>query len=330
MTKVLFVGGTGEISLPCVIETLKLGHDVTVFNRGHRHAALPGQVHVIRGDLRDHASYRKLATENFDVVCQFVAFDLADVKRDVAVFGNHCEQYVFVSTASAYLKPPPSYVITEQTPLGNPFWQYSQQKVDMESHLLEQHQSGQLQVTIVRPSHTVRTKFPGGIVRGDDWAWRMRNGRPILVQGDGTSLWTLTHSSDFAQPFAKLLGNQDALGESFHITRHMSAYTWNEIFEAMGAALNVQPHLVHVPSEVLVRYQPEWQGPLFGDKCHSVLFDNSKVMQVAGPFTCQYDLPRIMQSVAEHYLQREPLVQPDPDTHALLDRIAHDITAIPR
>jgi nucleoside-diphosphate-sugar epimerase len=329
MTKVLVIGGTGEISLPCVAEAARLGLEVTVFNRGKRAAELPDHVTMIEGDLRDVASYRQLADQHFDVVCQFIAFDITDIERDVAIFGGRCAQYVFISTASAYQKPPKSYVLTESTPLGNPFWPYSQLKADMEAELLKQHRHRQLNVTIVRPSHTVRTKFPGGIVRGDDWAWRMRNGKPILVHGDGTALWTLTHAHDFARPFVKLLGNEDAFGESFHITRHLEGYTWNEIFHAMAASLSVEATVVHVPTDLLVRYNPEWAGPLYGDKSHSTLFDNSKVMQVAGPFSCEFDLQRIMRGVSQHYLSREPSFDPDSNTHQVLDRIAADIGSLP-
>lgn len=206
MARVLFIGGTGEISFPCVEEAVRIGHDVTVFNRGHASEKIPAEVSIVRGDLHDAQAYRALAGGQFDVVCQFVAFDLADIQRDVTVFAGHCSQYVFISTASAYEKPPQSYVITEETPLKNPYWVYSQQKADMESHLMDQHRSGRLNVTIVRPSHTVRKKFPGGIVRGDDWAWRLQNHKPILIHGDGTALWTLTHASDFVRPICKTTG----------------------------------------------------------------------------------------------------------------------------
>jgi nucleoside-diphosphate-sugar epimerase len=330
MARVLFIGGTGEISFPCVEEAVRIGHNVTVFNRGHASERLPEQVSVVCGDLRDAQAYQELAGSQFDVVCQFIAFDLADAQRDVSVFAGNCNQYVFISTASAYEKPPQSYVITEEFPLENPFWDYSQRKADMESLLMDQHRRGRFNVTIVRPSHTVRKKFPGGIVRGDDWAWRLKNNKPLLIHGDGTALWTLTHAEDFARPFARLLGNRDAFGQSFHITRHMEGYTWNAIFAAMASALATKPLFVHVPSDVLVRYNREWTGPLFGDKSHSVLFDNSKVMRVAGNFTCDKDLAEIMRSATEHYRCREASYQPDPSLHALLDQIAVDMGELAR
>jgi nucleoside-diphosphate-sugar epimerase len=328
--KVLFIGGTGEISLSCVAQSALAGLDVTVFNRGHIDEPLPAEVRRLTGDIEDRASYARLGDERFDVVCQFLGYEMPTAIRDVEVFGGKCQQYVFISTASAYEKPPTKYILREQTPLRNPFWPYSQTKADMEEYLLRQHRDGRLNVTIVRPSHTVRRRFPGGIVRGDDWAWRLLHGRPVLIHGDGTALWTLTHSGDFAVPFVGLLGNPAALGEAFHITRHMQAYSWNDIFQEMALALKVEPNSVHVPTETLVKYEPDWAGPLWGDKAHSVLFDNSKVMQVAGEFQCEFGLPEIMRQAALHYQARASEYQPNEEQHALLDRIADDMRSLGR
>jgi nucleoside-diphosphate-sugar epimerase len=322
--KVLYIGGTGEISTACVRQSVAAGHDVTIFNRGRTEEALPEAVHRITGDMDDAAAYEALGKANFDVVCQFVAYDMARVERDVQVFGGRCGQYIFISTASAYEKPPKQYVLTEAVPLGNPFWLYSQAKADMEAYLTYRHAEGRLPVTIVRPSHTVRTRFPGGIASGDDWAWRMLQGRPIIVHGDGTGLWTLTYATDFAAPFVSLLGRKKALGEAFHITRHMQAHMWNHIFEAMGRALGVQPRLVHVPAETLVRYDPAWAGPLLGDKAWPVLYDNTKVMSVAGKFECKVSMEECLRLAAEHYRTRAAAYRPDPARHALLDRVAEE------
>lgn len=326
--KVLYLGGTGEISYCCVAESSRMGHDVTVFNRGRIGEPLPEGVRRITGDMADDAGYGKLGDGQFDVVCQFLAYDMDAVRRDAAVFGGKCGQYVFISTASAYEKPPKDYLITEQTKLGNPYWSYSQTKADMEAFLLEQHRRGRMNATIVRPSHTLRRRFPGGIVRGDDWAWRLRQGKPVLIHGDGTALWTLTHSADFAVPFAKLLGNPQALGEAYHITRHMKSFTWNEIFTEMARALNCPPNFVHVPTETLIRYHPEWAGPLLGDKAHSVLFDNRKAMQAVGQFPCNMGLKEMMEQAAGHYRKRSADYDPDPQLHALLDRIAREVTSL--
>jgi nucleoside-diphosphate-sugar epimerase len=326
--KVLYVGGTGEISTACVGRSVEAGHDVHVFNRGRSDEALPAEVRRIVGDIADDAAYEALGKAHYDVVCQFVAYDLARVERDVQVFGGRCGQYVFISTASAYQKPPEHYVITEATPLANPFWPYSQAKADMEAHLLRRHAEGRLPVTIVRPSHTHRTRFPGGISGGDDWAWRMLNGRPIIVHGDGTSLWTITYSTDFAVPFVNLFGKSAARGQAFHITRHMQGHTWDHIVQAMGRALGAQPRIVHVPTQTLVRYNPEWAGPLLGDKTWSVLFDNSKVMSVAGRFECQVSMEEGLRLAAEHYRKRASAYRPDAARHALLDRLAAEQEAL--
>jgi len=326
--KVLYIGGTGEISYECVRASAALGQDVTVFNRGRGGEPLPKAVRQIIGELADDAAYAKLADEGFDVVCQFLAYELPIVRRDAEVFAGRCGQYVFISSASAYRKTPQRYVITEDVPLANPYWAYSRAKAAMESYLMDKHTAGRLAVTIVRPSHTYRAKFPGGIASGDDWAWRILNDKPIIVQGDGTSLWTYTHSSDFAVPFANLLGKPAALGEAFHITRHMQAYTWDEIYSAMAHALGAEAGIVHVPSETLARYNPDWAGPMLGDKAWSVLFDNSKVMSVAGAFECKISLQAGMAGAAEHYHRRTESYKPDLKTHAFLDRICAEQSAL--
>ena len=218
----------------------------------------------------------RLGRETFDVVCQFRAFTIDDGRRDLKIFGGRCGQYVFVSTASAYQKPLPQGRITEQTPLENPFWEYSRQKAAVEALLMEAHGHGQLAVTIVRPSLTYRRRFPGTFASGDDWAWRMLQGRPVIVHGDGQALWTLTHSRDFAALFVPLLGNSNALGEAFQIMTD-TAYTWQFLFQTVGRALGVEPKLTFVPTQTLVRYNPAWTGPLLGDKSWTSLFDTAKI-----------------------------------------------------
>ncbi|HUU09116.1 MAG TPA: SDR family oxidoreductase [Phycisphaerae bacterium] len=326
--KVLYIGGTGEISTACVWHSIEAGHDVAIYNRGRTDEPLPEGVRRIVGDLSDETAYAALGREHFDVVCQFLAYDPAQVRRDAEVFGGRCGQYVFISSASAYQKPPAHYVVTEDTPLVNPYWAYSRAKAEMESYLMGRHADGGLPVTIVRPSHTHRTRFPGGIAGGDDWAWRMLSAKPIIIHGDGTSLWTLTHSADFAVPFVGLFGKKKALGEAFHITRHMESYSWDRIVTEVGRALGVEPRIVHVPTDTLVRYNPDWAGPLLGDKAWSVMFDNTKVMAVAGEFRCRVSLEEGMCRAAEHYRKRAAAYRPDAQRHALLDRIAAEQSAL--
>ncbi len=318
--RVLYIGGTGEISYSCVQAGVAAGHEVAVFNRGRNQEPLPDTVDRITGDLTDDAGYRALGRQHWDVVCQFRAFDLKTIERDIEVFGGHCGQYVFISSASAYQKPPQKAVITEQTPLDNPFWPYSDAKRRMEERLLLAHAQGTLPLTIVRPSHTYRRNFPGTVVGGDHLAWRMLQGQPIVVHGDGTSLWVVTHAEDFAVPFVRLLGNPRALGQAFHITSD-DTWSWNQIVQAMAAALETEAKLVHVPTDTLLRFKPDWAGPLWGDKSHSVIFDNSKVKSVAGDWKCKVPMPEGMKRIAALFRGREAAYQPDEKVHTLLDAI---------
>jgi nucleoside-diphosphate-sugar epimerase len=318
--RVLYVGGTGEISFECIHESVRLGHQVSVFNRGQRNQGLPAECRLIRGDVEDDNSYRRLADEHFDVICQFRLFTPVALARDIALFDGACGQYVFISSASAYRKPVRDLPITERTPLGNPHWAYSQAKAEMEALLEGQ---SRMPYTIVRPSHTYRTRHPtplGGEVS------RLLRGKPVVVHGDGESLWTVTHARDFARPFARLLGNQRALAEAFHITSQRQ-WSWNEIFQAIAASLGVaDPRWVHVASDTLVRYQPDWEGPLLGDKAPSIAFDNSKARSVAGDFECPIDPWEGMRMVTDAF-PPNPL-EYDPVQDRLYDRIVADQEAL--
>lgn len=322
--RVLYIGGTGEISASCVEASLAAGQEVTVFNRGRRETPLPDGVRQITGDITDPADCDRLAGENFDVVCQFLAYQPEQLDRDLQAFAGRCGQYVFISSASCYCKPLPVTIITEDVPRENPYWPYSQRKIEMEHRLLAAHHDGRVRATIVRPSHTFRTKFPGGLADGDAWAWRVLNDKPVIVHGDGLSLWTYTHSDDFARPFAKLLGNDRAVGQAVHITRHLEAFTWDAIYTAVAHALDARPRIVHVPTDTLVRYNPDWRGPLLGDKAWSAVFDNSKAMDLAGPFRCEVGLEDGLKRASRHVRKRLENFQPDRELHGLLDRIAED------
>ncbi|MEZ0265783.1 MAG: SDR family oxidoreductase [Phycisphaerae bacterium] len=321
--KVLYIGGTGEISYECVRASAAAGQDVTVFNRGRTVGEpLPEGVRRVTGELND-PTYRGLARERFDVVCQFLAYEPAQIEADLEVFGGNVGQYLFISTASAYEKPGTRWRITEDVPLSNPFWAYSQTKADMERTLFRWHAEGRLPVTVVRPSHTYRRKFPGTFVPGDDHVWRMLNGRPVVIHGDGTGLWTWTHASDFARPFVRLLGNPKAIGEAFHITRP-DAFTWNEIFAAIAEALGVTPTVVYVPSRTIVKYDAEWVGPLLGDKACPVEFDLKKLKSVVGEFECAVGARAGAASVVPHYRERAKAYVPAEKLHALIDRITRE------
>jgi nucleoside-diphosphate-sugar epimerase len=230
---VLFIGGTGNISLSCVAEAAAAGHRASVFNRGATSASLPPGVTQIVSDRNDGAAYRKLGADHFDVVCQFIAFNPAQLAEDIAIFSRHVGQYVFISSASVYEKPPRHYVITEKTPTVNPYWDYSQDKIACEA--MPREASG-LAWTIVRPSHTMRTGLPTMFNESDSVAHRMIDGKPVLVAGNGATPWTLSRPVDFAIPFVNLFSKGAALGEDFHITSD-NAYDWNSIYQTIAAGL---------------------------------------------------------------------------------------------
>ncbi|MBK8083704.1 MAG: SDR family oxidoreductase [Devosia sp.] len=325
MAKVLFIGGTGQISLPCVQRAVAAGHEVSVFNRGRREAALPKGVTSIVGDMADEAGYRTLGDRHFVVVCQFMVFTPEQMAVDIAVFAGKTSQYIFISSASVYEKPARHYVITEQTPTVNPYWPYSQAKIACETML---RSASGINWTIVRPSHTVRTGLPTMVGEGDVIPRRMLAGKPVIVAGDGTTPWTLTRSEDFAVPFVNLFGKSSALGEDFHITSDR-AYTWDAIYEAIARGVGTSARIVHVPTDTLVRYRPDWIGPLIGDKSWAALFDNTKVKRVAGDFTCSEDLDEVLAEPIRLLKQR--LEQPPADTSeldSLIDRIAAEQSAL--
>jgi nucleoside-diphosphate-sugar epimerase len=317
--RVLFIGGTGQISLPCVHQAVAAGYDVTVLNRGTTGGELPPTVKQVAGDFRDDASYAAAAAGYYDVVCQFIVFEPQQAARDIALFAGDAGQYIFISSASAYSKPVAQFPITEAVPLDNPFWEYSRKKAACEKLLAEQDG---LPVTIVRPSHTIRTKFPMAMSEGDAVLSRMLRGLPIIVPGDGKALWTLTRAEDFAAPFVGLFGRDETLGESYHLTSD-HAYPWDDIYRAVGRAIGTEPQLAHVPTDNLVRYHPDWEGFLRGDKAYTVLFDNTKIKSVVGDFSCESNIDNIMQAPLAHWLARggANATRPSADLDALFDRI---------
>jgi nucleoside-diphosphate-sugar epimerase len=320
---ILYIGGTGQISLPCVEQSIAAGHKVAVFNRGQRGEALPAGVESIVGDMNDAASYGALGDRKFDVVNQFMVFRPEQMQRDIEVFAGKTSQYIFISSASVYQKPPHHYVISEaKTPAVNPYWPYSQAKIACEELVKG---SKNLPWTIVRPSHTVRSGMPTMVNEGDIVPQRMLQGKPVIVAGDGATPWTLTRSEDFAKPYVGLFGKQKALSDIFHITSDRG-HTWDEIYRAIGRGLGVEAKIVHVPTDVLCRYKPDWDGPLLGDKTWTALFDNSKVKSVAGDFTCVEDIDGILKEPIRYFKKRQAEKGTvTSDTEALLDRIAADI-----
>ncbi len=288
---VLFIGGTGNISTACTHEALRRGMRVFHLNRGnHPEREVPGVVHL-KADIRDAESVRHaLGDHTFDSVVEFLAFRPEHVRADMELFRCRTRQYVLISTCSAYRKPSPTPVITEETPLENPFWEYSRLKIACEQVLRDHADVQTFPYTIVRPSHTYDNGWIPGLFgsAGYGLAWRMEHGLEVIVPGDGQSVWTLTHASDFAVGLVGLLGREEALGEAFHITsdEHL---TWEAIHWIIGEALGAKPRLVHIPSAFIARIRPERGAGLLGDKAVSVLFDNSKIRRVVPDFR-----PRVM------------------------------------
>ena len=283
--RILITGGEGTISSAITEKLCKRGDEVYLLNRGHHLEETPRQAHVLIGDVHDEAQVKRLIDGlSFDVVCEFLCFDEEDAKRDLRLYVGKTRQFIFISTASAYQKPVRSLPIRETTPLENPYWEYSRKKIRCEKVFLEAYRSFGFPLTIVRPSHTYSVKrIPVGI-HGKKGPYevlaRMKAGKPVLIPGDGTSLWALTFNEDFAIGFLSLLGNPKSIGEAYHIVGD-EILTWNEIYETEAKLLGVPLRAVHVPSEFLAEvgkvYGYDFGGSLLGDKANSVLFDNAKI-----------------------------------------------------
>ncbi len=290
--RVLFIGGTGIISSASVRLAVERGIDLTVLNRGvGTQRPLPDGVEVLRADVRDPAAVRAaIGDREFDAVVDWVAFTPAHVAADVEVFAGRTGQYVFISSASAYQTPPERLPVTESTPLRNPYWEYSRNKIACEDLLVRAYREAGFPATIVRPSHTYdRTLVPldGGWTAVE----RMRRGKAVVVHGDGTSLWTLTHHEDFARGFVPLLGHPRTVGEAFHITSD-DVLTWDQVVRALGRAAGVEPRIVHVPSDAIAAVDPEWGAGLLGDKAHSMVFDTTKLRRVVPDFAATIPFER--------------------------------------
>jgi len=279
--KILFIGGTGIISTACTALAAQRGMDVTLVTRGQKSAQqLPRGVRSLVANINDPAIGEKLKSESFDAVVDWIAYTPADIERDLRLFRGRTRQFVFISSTSAYQKPPTHYLLTESTPLGNPFWEYARNKIACEVRLMQAHRDEGFPVTIVRPSLTYgETSIPLVL---NSWQKpytavdRMLRGQKMIVPGDGTSLWVVTHNTDFAKGLIGLLGQQQAVAEAFHITSD-EVLTWDRVFQIVGAAVGVEAQLVHIPSDFIAACLPDKRGTLLGDKSVSVVFDNSKI-----------------------------------------------------
>jgi nucleoside-diphosphate-sugar epimerase len=319
--RLLIIGGNGIISSSVSRLAVKRGFDVTVVNRGVSATRPPLEsVRALVGDATDPASIgAAIGDESFDIVANFRSFLPSQVRADIELFTGRTGQYVYISSASAYQKPVSRLPITESTPLRNPYWQYSRDKIASEDVLVAAYRDDGFPATIVRPSHTYdATLIPieGGWTSID----RMRRGEPVVVHGDGTSLWTLTHARDFAVGFVGLLGNPLAIGDAFQITSDF-VYPWDAIFRMLGAAAGVEPELVHIASESIAAGIPEWGPGLLGDKSHSVIFDNSKVRAVVPEFNPTTTFAAGAREIIDWYDADESRRVVDTDLNAKLDAL---------
>jgi nucleoside-diphosphate-sugar epimerase len=303
----LFIGGTGNISTACVRLAAEEGHAVTVLTRGTRDVDLPASVVRVTGNAADLGTLSGLAARRFDAVVNFVAFDSHDVHRDIEAF-RHVGQYVFISSASVYRKPPPHYVVTEAAPLGNPHWEYARKKIEAEDVLRTAHREARFPMTIVRPSYTYGPSWVP-TTSGTDYTvvHRLRRGLELVVPGDGTSLFVLTHASDFARGLVGLLGQPAAIGEAFHITSD-EVMCWNQVHETIARVVGVAPRLVHVPSDFIARIDARRGQSLLGDKAWSLVFDNSKLRNIVPGFHARVPFEEGVRASIE-WLEADPARQ---------------------
>ena len=318
--KVLFIGGTGIISSACSPLALAQGVELYLLNRGQSDRPLADGAQVLTGDIRDPATVEAaLGDHHFDAVVNWIAFTPEHIETDLALFGSRTDQYIFISSASAYQTPPLSLPILESTPLRNPFWAYSRAKIACEERLMQAYREDGFPVTIVRPSHTYDQRlipFDAGYTFVD----RLRQGKPVVVHGDGTSLWVLTHHRDFAKGFVGLLGNRRAIGESFHITSD-EALSWNQIAHELARAAGVQAEIVHVPSATIATFVPKWGDGLLGDKSHSMVFDNSKIKRFVPDYVATIPFARGAEEIVAWYAADPARQVIDPEIDEVMDRM---------
>ena len=320
--RILFIGGTGNISAAVSRLLVGRGHELHLLTRGKRDATIPG-ARSVTADINNPAEIAPLLeAETWDAVVNWIAFRLPDVERDIALFRDRTRQYVFISSATVYQKPPMHPVITESTPLGNPFWQYARDKIACELRLNEAFREEAFPVTIVRPSHTYDTVIPLAIGGWEDYSIiaRMQQGKQVVVHGDGTSLWTLTHSEDFAKGLAGLLGNPQAVGHAFHITSD-EVLSWNQIYGMVAEAAGAEARIVHIPSDQIVRLEPSLEGTLLGDKTHSAIFDNTKIRSFVPDYSATIPFREGIRRTLAWFEASPQRMKSSGETDRMLDRL---------
>lgn len=324
--KGLLIGGTGTISMAITRLLAEKNWEVYLLNRGNRSAEVPESVHLIQADMNNEADVlEKIRDFQFDCVCEFIGFAPEQVARDIRLFTGRTRQYLYISSASAYHKPVKDYRITEGTALANPFWEYSRNKIACEDLLMKEYREHQFPVTIIRPSHTYDNRgVPLGI-HGNNGSYavlkRMLDGKPVIIHGDGTSLWTMTHNTDFAKGYVGLMGNPHAIGEAFQITNDESL-TWNQIYQTVADALGVELKPYHVASEFLAACPPyDMLGNLIGDKANTVVFDNTKLKRAVPDFHPTVRYEEGVRMAIENIMAHPELQKEDPEFDAWCDKI---------
>lgn len=327
MRKALFIGGTGTISM-AVTRLLSDNRDweLYIINRGTRNAELPANVRVINADVNNSTEVlARLGDLTFDVVCDFIAFVPSQLERDCRLFAGRTKQFIFISSASAYQKPLSDYRITESTPLSNPYWEYSRNKIACEEYLMKMYREEGFPVTIIRPSHTYDERSVPLGVHGNKGSWqvvkRMLEGKPVIIHGDGTSLWTMTHNTDFAKAFVGLMGNIHAIGEAYQITTD-ETLTWNQIYKCIADALGVELKPYYVPSVFLREVSSyDFEGSLIGDKANSVVFENAKLKRAVPDFVPTVRFDAGIKNTIEYVLAHRECQTEDEEFDEWCDRV---------
>lgn len=324
--KILFIGGTGTISMAISRLLLSQGHTLYLLNRGSRNTGLNGNLIELKADINDEDAVAALLKDlSFDVVADFIAFVPSQLERDYRLFKGKTRQFIYISSASAYQKPLSHYCICEGTPLANPYWEYSRNKIDGEDYLMKLYREEGFPVTIVRPSHTYDERSVPLGVHGEKGSYsiikRMLAGKPVIIHGDGTSLWTLTHNTDFAKGFVGLMGNIHAIGEAVQITSDETV-TWNQIYQIIADALGVKLNAVHVSSEFLDACSDyDFAGSLLGDKANSVVFDNSKLKRLVPGFAATIRADQGIKNTVDYVLSHPECQKEDPEFDDWCDKV---------
>ncbi|MCR4924875.1 MAG: SDR family oxidoreductase [Clostridiales bacterium] len=326
--RALLVGGTGRISTSVTYELLKQGWDVSALNRGGKNTILPERVTKIVANINDEATVSAmLANQNYDVIVQFISFKPNNIERDARLFKNKSKQYIFISSASVYSKTQDSYILNENSAVGNPFWKYAQEKLECERLLKAAYNNYEVPLTIVRPSHIYNDSYVPVGFHGYNGSWqvlkRMLDGKPVIVHGDGTSLWTITHAVDFAKGLVGIMGNSNAIGETFNIVSD-EAFTWNQMYQMIADALGVELKTYNVPSEMLSCLSPDskdLRGRLTGDKSNCMVFDNSKIKNFVPGFKTSIPFAEGVKETIENILANPEYQRADEHFDYFCDRL---------